>query len=80
MWSEAQVIAAKFKIGSKVIGRDEVEIMKRMTVTTFEILERAWASLNCSLIDIKVEFGVTSAGNWPQTMALFDETRADTRF
>ena len=66
VWSEEQVIAAKFNAGPKVIGRNEVEIMKRMTVTTFEILERAWATLNCSLIDIKVEFGVTSKGDWPQ--------------
>ena len=32
--------------------------MEKMTVAIFEILERAWATLNCSLIDMKIEFGV----------------------
>ena len=36
--------------------------MKKTTVAAFEILERSWASMNCSLIDIKVEFGITPAG------------------
>jgi len=41
-----------------VIGADEVEIMLRMTRTVFEALERGWQSLDCSLIDMKVEFGI----------------------
>ena len=45
-------------VGGRLIGKDEVEIMGMMTVTIFEILERAWAVLNCSLIDMKIEFGV----------------------
>ena len=57
-----QLIKAKLKVGPRVIGRDEVAIMKKTTVAAFEILERSWASMNCSLIDIKVEFGITPVG------------------
>lgn len=32
--------------------------MLKMTRTVFEVLERGWQSLDCSLIDMKVEFGV----------------------
>lgn len=57
-WTTEQMIAASFCVGGVTIGQDEVDIMLRTTRTVFEILERAWASLNCSLIDMKVEFGV----------------------
>ncbi|KAK8775900.1 hypothetical protein V5799_030758 [Amblyomma americanum] len=57
-WSTEQLIAAKLQCGGITIGAEEVQIMLRTTRTVFEILERAWASLNCSLIDMKVEYGV----------------------
>lgn len=57
-WSTEQLIEAKLKCGTVTIGAEEVQIMLRTTRTVFEILERAWASLNCSLIDMKVEYGV----------------------
>lgn len=41
-----------------MIGHNELQLMEKMTVTIFEILERAWAALDCSLIDMKIEFGV----------------------
>lgn len=37
--------------------------MRRNSVLIFEILEKAWATRNCSLIDMKIEFGVDGSGN-----------------
>lgn len=37
--------------------------MRRTSIVIFEILEKAWATRNCSLIDMKIEFGVDTAGN-----------------
>lgn len=57
-WSFEQCLAYEKSFGGVLIGRSELEIMEKMTVTIFEILERAWAALDCSLIDMKIEFGV----------------------
>jgi phosphoribosylaminoimidazole carboxylase/phosphoribosylaminoimidazole-succinocarboxamide synthase len=53
-----QILAKNFTYGSTVIGRTEYDKMAAMTVAIFEILEKAWSSLDCSLIDMKIEFGV----------------------
>ena len=42
------------------IGQHEIDIMGKMTVTIFEVLEKAWSALDCSLIDMKIEFGVNA--------------------
>lgn len=61
-WSDEQIIAANFKFNGLTIGQDELDIMKRTTLLVFEVLERAWATKNCALIDMKVEYGVDTEG------------------
>jgi phosphoribosylaminoimidazole carboxylase / phosphoribosylaminoimidazole-succinocarboxamide synthase len=61
-WSDEQLICAELIHGGLKIGRNEVEIMHKITACIFEVLEKAWASLGCSLIDMKVEYGVTEKG------------------
>ncbi|KAF3422820.1 hypothetical protein E2986_09666 [Frieseomelitta varia] len=57
-WSEEQVISAGFKLNGLTIGKDEFDIMQRTSLVVFEVLEKAWATRNCALIDMKIEFGV----------------------
>lgn len=49
-------------VGGVKITADDVEIMSRTSECVFEILERAWASIDCALVDMKIEFGVNSKG------------------
>jgi phosphoribosylaminoimidazole carboxylase/phosphoribosylaminoimidazole-succinocarboxamide synthase len=55
-------VSAQFKVKGVTIGQDEVDIMRRTTVVVFEVLEKAWATRDCALIDMKIEFGVDSKG------------------
>ncbi|XP_019408466.1 PREDICTED: uncharacterized protein LOC109322078 isoform X2 [Crocodylus porosus] len=57
-WSEEQLIEAKFCFAGLTIGQTEVDIMARSTQAIFEILEKSWQPQNCTLVDLKVEFGV----------------------
>lgn len=61
-WSEEMLLCSNMTIGNVCIGRSEVELMSKSTSVVFEVLEAAWASLGCSLIDMKVEYGVTDEG------------------
>lgn len=72
-WSEEQVIDAKLDIGGVVIGRHEYDIMARTTVTVFEVLERAWAALDCALIDMKIEFGIDAETSKFLLLRIFGE-------
>ncbi|XP_041910705.1 multifunctional protein ADE2 [Arvicola amphibius] len=57
-WSEEQLIAAQFCFAGLAIGQTEVDIMSHATQAIFEILEKAWLPQNCTLVDMKIEFGV----------------------
>ncbi|KAM8939499.1 bifunctional phosphoribosylaminoimidazole carboxylase/phosphoribosylaminoimidazole succinocarboxamide synthetase [Pelodytes ibericus] len=57
-WSEEQLIAAKLNFAGLLIGQAEVDIMNHSTVAIFEILEKAWLTQDCTLVDMKIEFGV----------------------
>ncbi|NP_001378939.1 bifunctional phosphoribosylaminoimidazole carboxylase/phosphoribosylaminoimidazole succinocarboxamide synthetase isoform 3 [Homo sapiens] len=57
-WSEEQLIAAKFCFAGLLIGQTEVDIMSHATQAIFEILEKSWLPQNCTLVDMKIEFGV----------------------
>ncbi|XP_021563165.1 multifunctional protein ADE2 [Carlito syrichta] len=57
-WSEEQLIAAKFCFAGLDIGQTEVDIMSHATQAIFEILEKSWLPQNCTLVDMKIEFGV----------------------
>lgn len=61
-WSDEQIVSAGFEMGGIKITKDEVDIMKRITLVVFEILERAWTVRNSALIDMKIEFGIDSNG------------------
>lgn len=61
-WSEEQIISAKFKVNGLLIGPTEVDIMTRVSILVFEILEKVWSTRNCALIDMKIEFGVDADG------------------
>lgn len=57
-WSEEQLIAAKFCFAGLVIGQTEVDIMSHATQAIFEILEKSWLPQDCTLVDMKIEFGL----------------------
>lgn len=57
-WSEEQILAAGITLADVTIGAVELDILSKTTMAVFEILERAWATQDCTLIDMKIEFGV----------------------
>lgn len=61
-WSEEQIISIGFKLNELIIGKNEFDIMQRTALVVFEVLERAWATRDCALIDMKIEFGVNING------------------
>lgn len=57
-WSLETLIEAKLNCGGLIISKAHVDEMLTVSQLVFELLERAWQSLNHSLIDMKIEFGV----------------------
>ena len=60
MYSDEQILASNFVVGGRSIGQAELDVMKTISAAVFEILEKVWASLDCVLVDSKIEFGVDS--------------------
>ena len=59
-WSYEVCVEAGLTIGGKKIGKYELDLMGEVAIAVFEILEKAWQTVDCSLIDMKVEFGVNA--------------------
>jgi phosphoribosylaminoimidazole carboxylase/phosphoribosylaminoimidazole-succinocarboxamide synthase len=59
-------VSAQFKFNGVKIGKDKMNIMRWTTMTVFEVLQKAWVTRDCTLIDLKIQFGVDSgAGKHP---------------
>ncbi|KAK6737003.1 hypothetical protein RB195_019599 [Necator americanus] len=61
-YSDEQIECANFEFNGVKIGKPEIVLMKKMTSVIFRALEKAWNKANCALIDMKVEYGVTTDG------------------
>ncbi|KAJ7376867.1 hypothetical protein OS493_032016 [Desmophyllum pertusum] len=59
-WTYEQCVENELIVGGKKIGKHELNIMGEMAVAVFEILERAWATVDVALVDMKVEFGFSN--------------------
>ncbi|WKX96894.1 hypothetical protein Q1695_012943 [Nippostrongylus brasiliensis] len=62
-YSDEQIECAGFEYNGIKIGKSEINVMKRMTSVIFKALERCWSRHNCALIDMKVEYGITTNGD-----------------
>lgn len=62
-WSRETLLSANLTVNDVKIGKTEIEIMEKTSICVFEILEKIWAVVNCSLIDMKIEFGIDLDGN-----------------
>lgn len=59
--SYAQLVSARLKVGERTLEESALKQMNAMSVAIFEILERVWSRLNCTLVDMKIEFGLCKA-------------------
>jgi len=57
-WSREALEEAKLKIGNHEFTSDLIDVVERMSIVIFEILERIWKKKDVSLIDMKLEFGI----------------------
>jgi len=57
-WSREQLLENKLTHGGVTIREHELNVITETAQACFEILEKAWASRNCVLVDMKIEFGV----------------------
>lgn len=59
-WSREQILEAKLTHAGLTIGEQELNEISEIALACFQILEKAWASRNCVLVDMKIEFGVST--------------------
>ena len=57
-WTYEQCVEAGLVAGGKKIGKHELDLMGDVAIAAFEIIEKAWATLDVALVDMKIEFGV----------------------
>ncbi|CAF0760539.1 unnamed protein product [Adineta ricciae] len=61
IWSYEQLLNAHFDIEDLKITQTEIEYMYETCCTIFDILEHIWmVKKSCQLIDLKIEFGITT--------------------
>ncbi|KAG9510620.1 Transcription initiation factor TFIID subunit 6, partial [Fragariocoptes setiger] len=61
-WSIESIREAQFE-GLRPMSNSDIDRMQMISRLVFEVLERAWQTVNHSLIDMKVEFGVAEGSN-----------------
>jgi len=52
------MLASELVVGDRQITKADLDIMKQITRCVFEILEKMWMTLDCVLVDMKIEFGI----------------------
>jgi phosphoribosylaminoimidazole carboxylase/phosphoribosylaminoimidazole-succinocarboxamide synthase len=57
------VLESGMHVGGIDLNRRHLNYMLDMTELIFELLERSWARLGCTLVDMKVEFGINADGD-----------------
>ncbi|CAF1178030.1 unnamed protein product [Rotaria sordida] len=61
VWSYEQLLNTNIVLENLKISKTDIEYMYEICCTIFDILEHVWmVEKNCQLIDLKVEFGVTT--------------------
>ncbi|CAF1633393.1 unnamed protein product, partial [Adineta ricciae] len=61
IWSYEQLLNTNIHTENLKISQTDVEYMYEICCTVFDILEHVWmVKKNCQLIDLKIEFGITS--------------------
>ena len=53
-----RIQGVRYGLVQGLVGGTEVDIMRHATQAIFEILEKSWLPQNCTLVDMKIEFGV----------------------
>ena len=55
-------ITKQMAILGGIVTDTQYEVMKKLTIKAFEVLEKAFAKLDATLVDYKIEFGITPDG------------------